>query len=446
MLSLEGDVEVHALHEQGWSISAIARHLKLDRKTVRAYLNGDRAPGQRARSAPLLIEPFVDYCRIRLADDPHLWASTLFDEIVELGFAGSYPSLTTAIRKLELRPHCEPCHAAKGRDVAIIAHPPGEETQWDWVELPDPPADWGVGRNAHLLVGALAHSSRWRGVLAPAEDFAHLVAAMDQVVLRLGGVTRRWRFDRMATVCSPESGRITPAFSGVAKHYGVGVDICPPRHGNRKGVVEKSNHAAAQRWWRTIADEATVAAAQASLDRLCLRLDGRRRVRDGQPTTVGELAEAEPLHPTPPSAYPAEIREPRKVTAQGLVSWRGNEYSVPPVLHGAVVTVIHRLGSETISLGTESGAIVATHRRAPDGAGRVVRDEGHVLALERSVLATFDASKPCTHKTRGPLTAAALAESARLRGHSGSPDPAQKVVIDLSVYAATAAAFPRSTP
>jgi len=77
---------------------------------------------------PLLIEPFVDYCRIRLADDPHLWASTLFDEVVELGFTGSYPSLTTAIRKLGLRPHCEPCHAAKGRDVAIIAHPAGEET------------------------------------------------------------------------------------------------------------------------------------------------------------------------------------------------------------------------------------------------------------------------------------------------------------------------------
>ncbi|MFE4638178.1 hypothetical protein ACFRJ1_33085 [Streptomyces sp. NPDC056773] len=31
----------------------------------------------------------------------------------------------------------------------------------------------------------------------------------------------------------------------------VGVDICPPRRGNRKGVVEKANHSAAQRWWRT---------------------------------------------------------------------------------------------------------------------------------------------------------------------------------------------------
>jgi transposase len=439
MLSLEGDVEVHALRERGWSISAIARHLGLDRKTVRAYLNGDRVPGQRARSVPLLIEPFVDYCRIRLADDPHLWASTLFDEIVALGFTGSYQSLTTATRKLQLRPNCEPCHAAKGRDVAIIAHPPGEETQWDWVELPDPPASWGVGRNAHLLVGALAHSSLWRAVLAPAEDFAHLVEALDQVTARLGGVTRRWRFDRMATVCYPDSGRITPAFAGVAKHYAVGVDICPPRHGNRKGVVEKSNHAAAQRWWRTVADDATITAAQASLDQLCARLDGRKRVRDGQRTTVGELAAAEALRPAPAAAYPAEVREQRKVTAQGLVSWRGNEHSVPPGMPGAVITVIHRLGAESVQIATPTGAIIAAHLRAPDGAGKVVRDEGHVVALERSVLAASDASKPCTHKTRRPISEAALAESARLRGYPASSDPAQKVVIDLAVYAATAA-------
>lgn len=439
MLSLEADVEAHALREQGWSISAIARHLGVNRKTVRAYLNGERAPGQRRRSMPLVIEPFVGYCRIRLADDPHLWASTLFDELVELGFDGSYQSLTLAIRRHGLRPHCEPCHAAKGRDVAIIKHPPGEETQWDWVELPNPPAAWGAGKNAHLLVGALAHSSCWRGALAPAEDFAHLVEALEQVSAKLGGVTRRWRFDRMATVCYPESGRLKSEFAGVAKHYGVGVDICPPRRGNRKGVVEKSNHAAAQRWWRTVADGATTFEAQASLDKLCSRLDNRRRVRDGEKTTVGALAAAERLRPVPAVSYPAEIRETRKITAQGLVSWRGNSYSTPPGMSGAVVSVIHRLGSDVVELATPSGAVVAAHLRAPDGVGRVVRDEGHVIALERSVLAEFDTARPCNHKTRRPVSEAALAESARLRGHSRSPDPAQKVVIDLAVYAATAA-------
>ncbi|MET9632729.1 hypothetical protein ABZX92_35270 [Lentzea sp. NPDC006480] len=178
------------MRQQGWSISAIARHLGVDRKTVRAYLSGEREPGRRQRTQPTLIDPFLEYCRVRLADDPHLWASTLFDELAELGFTGSYPSLTSAIRAHKLRPHCEPCQVSRGRDVAIIAHPPGEETQWDWLELPDPPATWGVGRHAHLLVGALAHSGRSRGVLADAEDFPHLIEAMDAVVRRLGGLPR----------------------------------------------------------------------------------------------------------------------------------------------------------------------------------------------------------------------------------------------------------------
>jgi predicted transcriptional regulator len=37
-------VNASALRAQGWTISAIARHLERDRKTIRAYLAGDRQP------------------------------------------------------------------------------------------------------------------------------------------------------------------------------------------------------------------------------------------------------------------------------------------------------------------------------------------------------------------------------------------------------------------
>lgn len=104
MLSWEDDVEARALRGRGWSISAIARHLGHDRKTVRAYLRGDRVPGQRASRGLDVMAPFADYCRIRLADDPHLWASALLDELRELGYAGSYPTGTidVLIRALRL--------------------------------------------------------------------------------------------------------------------------------------------------------------------------------------------------------------------------------------------------------------------------------------------------------------------------------------------------------
>ena len=278
-------------------MSAIARHLGRDRKTVRAYLNGKREPGQRKPAGPDRFEGFAEYCRIRFGDDPHLWAATLFDEVCGLGYDGGYSSFTRGLRARGLRPGCEDCAAAGvPGEFAIIGHPAGAETQWDWVELPDPPPSWGWGKAAHLLVGALARSGAWRGVLAESERRPYLAASLHGVCGRLGGVTRSWRFDRMSTVCFPESGDLKPSFAEAAKYYGVTVDVCPSRRGWRKGVVEKANHSAAQRWWRTLPDEATPAQAQAGLDAWCAaKGDVRRRVRDGRRTAVGELMAAEPL-------------------------------------------------------------------------------------------------------------------------------------------------------
>ncbi len=444
MLTREEDIDVHALRRQGMSISAIARHLGRDRKTIRAYLNGDRVAGVRKPAEDDPFAPFVDYVRERLTEDPHLWAVTLFDEVVALGYDRSYPTFTRQIRVRDLRPHCEPCSATKGRAAAVIAHPPGEETQWDWVELPDPPASWGWGKNAHLLVGALAHSGRWRGTLAAAEDQAQLIDALDKTTRKLGGLSKKWRFDRMTTVCHPESGKVTATFAAVAKHYGVQVAICPPRRGNRKGVVEKANHTAAQRWWRTLGDDVTVEQAQASLDQWCAtRGDARLRRShvDGR-ASVLTIAQREPLAPVPTKPFPATIREDRVVSAQALVAWRGNFYSVPPELARAQVVVSQRLGAGHVDIATASsgGAVViARHDLAPEGAGVMVRDHGHVIALEQLVLAGHDTSRPHRKKERIPPGPAARAAAEALRAgqqpaEQAVNDDRTDVVIDLAKY------------
>ena len=77
MITREEDIDAHALHRQGWTISAIARHLERDRKTVRDYLTGKPQPGVRQRAEPDPLERFVPYLKARLADDPHVWASAL---------------------------------------------------------------------------------------------------------------------------------------------------------------------------------------------------------------------------------------------------------------------------------------------------------------------------------------------------------------------------------
>jgi hypothetical protein len=224
------------------------------------------------------------------------------------------------------------------------------------------------------------------------------------------------------------------SFGPIARHYTVGIDVCPAYHAWRKGAVERAAGVIAQRWWRTLGDEVTADQAQAGLDRVCVRLDGRRRMRDGIATTVGALADAEGLRLVP-APYPAQLQVSRTVSNQARISLRGNTYSVPPGHTGRRVLVRHRLGELTVEVLTDTGVALARHHRAPDGAGAVVCAPEHVAALEKVVLANFADRPPCRRKHRRPPTAQALAEAERIRGNNQGLQ-GQQVVADFARYAA----------
>ncbi|HLI10879.1 MAG TPA: IS21 family transposase [Alphaproteobacteria bacterium] len=398
MLTEEEFVEATALRRRGWSISAVARQLGRDRETIRAYLAGERAPGVRRRALPDHFAPFEPYVRERLGEDPHLWGSALYDEVLALGYPRSYVSFVREIRRRRLRPRCEACAGVKGRPTIEIAHPPGKEIQWDWLELPDAP--WGG--EAHLLVGTLSHSGRFRVVFCEGEDQAHLVAGIDGVLRRLGGTARRWRVDRMATVCDRVTGRLLASFAAVARYYGVAIDVCAARRANRKQE------------------------AQAKLDRFSGQVGDRRR-RGG--LTVAQAAAGERLLPVPALPYPATLEAERVVSAACLVAYEGNRYSVPPGLHGQRVTVRRRLGSAEIELLSASDVVVARHRLAPAGQGALRRSEEHRLALEQVVLQSLTSARPCRRKANRPPGEAALQAAAALAGEPGD------VSVSLDAYA-----------
>ena len=69
---------------------------------------------------------------------------------------------------------------------------------------------------------------------------------------------------------------------------------------------------------------------------------------------------------------------------------------------------------------------------------RSERDTSAMIALEHAVLAAFGPARPCNRKTRRPVSDAAAAEAALLRGgqQPGAEQAGQRVVIDLAAYAA----------
>jgi transposase len=430
MLSVGEDVEADALSKRGWTVSAIARHLGRDRKTVRSYLSGERVPGVRRPGRPDALADYRAYVVARFDDDPHLWASALFDEVVGLGYAASYVSFARQVRLAGLRPHCECCSGVKGRETIEIDHPAGDEIQWDWFERRKAP--WQG--TAYVLLGTLSHSGRTRGVLAESMDQAHLIEAMDAVMRRLGGTARKWRTDRLATVIVPGSADVQASFAPVAKYYGAIVTPCPPRRGNRKGAVEAGVKFCCGRWWRTMT-ATTPAEAQLSLDRFWsvtgdarLRppghyagpdeLSGNERLASPWPS-VAELAHSEVLMALPAVAYPATIEVQRSVDDRASVAFRGNRYSVAPGMTGTELTLRHRLGTGTLQVFSPSGALLVSHHLASPGAGQMVRTAEHRAALEAVVLSQFSAARPCDRKANKPPGREALAERARLVGPAG---------------------------
>jgi hypothetical protein len=133
MLTQGEDVEVHALASRGWSVSAIARHLGRDRKTVRAYLTGKRQPRRRAAARPDPLARFVPYLVARFADDPHIWATALFDEVTPLGYG------------------CRRARAAARLAAAQDRQAPAAPIGWHRPQYGHSPSGWPQRNSRHAL-------------------------------------------------------------------------------------------------------------------------------------------------------------------------------------------------------------------------------------------------------------------------------------------------------
>ena len=98
-----------------------------------------------------------------------------------------------------------------------------------------------------------------------------------------------------------------------------------------------------------------------------------------------------------------------------------------------------RLGAGHLDIATATGTMIARHALAPAGAGVMVRDHGHVLALEQAAMTAASTAAPHRRKQRIPPGPAALAAADTLRATAGkTAGPAGDPVIDLARYAAAA--------
>jgi transposase len=361
------------LHQQGLSVSAIARRTGLTRGTVRKYVTlGAEPPAYGPRSPRLTrLTPFERYLRDRIAAFPDLTGSRLHREIRELGYGGGYTVVKDFLR--EVRPR-----QSAGFEVRFET-PPGRQAQVDFAHFrtvftDEPDAE----RIVWLFSLVLGHSRMQWGRFVLHQDLQTLLRCHAAAFEALGGVPGEILYDRMRTVFHREDaadGHIiyNAALRAFAEHYHYQPKACRPYRAQTKGKVERP--------FRYVREDFFLGRGFRDLDDLNTQfrqwLDqvaNRRTHATTRRVVTEHFAEEQPhLQALPAGPFQAVLQLERRITRDGMISLDGNLYSVPNATRRRAVEV-HSTASEVRIL--EDGHLIAVHP-VLEGRGRRRIAAGH---------------------------------------------------------------------
>jgi transposase len=345
------------LHRQGLSVSAIARQLARDRKTVRKYIErGLELPAYGPRQPrPTVVTPFAPYLRERIAAFPELTGSRLLREIKELGYAGGYTAVKDFLRTI--RPRA--LQAFERR----FETPPGKQAQVDFAYFRTVFTDQpGAERVVWLFSMVLGHSRMMWGRFVAHQDLQTVLRCHIAAFEALGGAPAEILYDRMKTAVLGEADDQGIAYNrkllDLAAHYRFLPKACPPYRAKTKGKVERP--------FRYVREDFFLGGSFRNLDDLNAQFrhwldtvaNPRRHATTGR-IVLKHFGEEQPyLKALPSTPFNVVLTLDRRVTREGMVSVGGNLYSVPDCTRRRVVEV-HALANEIRIL--EDDKLIAVH-------------------------------------------------------------------------------------
>lgn len=355
VLNKERWEEIRRLHAGGSTVSAMARLLELDRKTVRYWMRqATWVPYQRPAAASTVLDAHHDWLVTR-AGQVNFSARILFQELkATRGYQGGYDTVKLAVRPLR----AEATLAALTQRRFETA--PGQQAQIDWgqtkVKLGDTVA------TIHFFVMTLGYSRRAYVEAFADEQLASLLAAHEHAFAHFGGHCAELLYDRMRTVVlGTEDGKPkwNAKFDAFAKYWGFEPRLCKPYRAQTKGKVESGvkyvkRNFVPGRVFRDLADVNDQLLTW-SVEVADLRTHGTTHQRpidrfvDEAPCLVPTTRQA--------SFLDAVVRE-RVVAEDWLVTIDTNRYSVPCRLVGRTVQIVRVDGVWQIQHG---GKVVAEH-------------------------------------------------------------------------------------
>jgi transposase len=370
MLKVGHIVDIKTLHQQGYSIRAVAEATGFARNTARKALRGQHPLKRQATPRLGKLDPFHDCLRQRCAEHP-LSAVRLLAEIRPMGHAGSVDTLRRFLASLRQRQH------ARRKLTVRFETPPGEQAQADWSYCGRLLGHTGQPASVYAFALVLSYSRMLFVRFTTSMKMADLIACHQSAFAYLGGWPRVILFDNMKQV-KLGPGRFNEQFLDFANHHGFSPKTHRPYRPRTKGRVErvidhlKGNFLLGRSF--TGLDDLN-AQARLWLERVAnvrLHATTGRRPIDLFEQEKGPLT---PVASVPPYRHLDPVE--RTVNWEAMVHYQGSRYSVPPCHAGQKVQVAASGGLIVVRLGD---AVLAEHRQAAR-AGQCIVDKNHLEEL-----------------------------------------------------------------
>jgi transposase len=377
---------VHLFFAKAWAKRKIARVLGIARNTVRLILK--KWERQRDGSCTAIVRkhrdwkiaPWLSAMQDLLTEYPRITAVRMHEELTKKGFSGGHTIVKDACRLLRRKPR---------KPVIRFETGPGEQAQMDWADCT---IQFSTGLAAvKCFLYVLGFSRRMYVTFCLRADFFSCIRRHVEAFKHFDGCAHSCLYDNMKTVVlrwELDVPIYNPRFLVFASHYGFRPRACRPRCPQTKGKVERpvdyvrKNLLNARRfhnlsdliafsrhWSATTADVRTHGTTQ------CRPIDLWEHEENG-------------LLPLPTRPYDTCQVAYKIVSPEGLVSWGGNFYSVPPAFLGEFA-IARGSDNELVILSSECKEI-ARHELVIGRVGQKQRLPEHRIASTKRGLPPLD--------------------------------------------------------
>lgn len=364
VITMDIYAEIRKLHREGISERAIARKLRIHRKTVHKYMNGSVMPGERLnppeRAATVLTQEVKDFVAQCIEQDEqertkkqHHTAKRIYDRLVsEKGFTGGESTIRDYVRK----------YRDRTKEAFVpLAFPFGDAMQVDWGEATSYIAGERVVLNifcARLCASEAPFVAAYRR-----QNFESFQDALIRAFAYFGGVPRRVIFDNARIAVKEGFGvhaKATDKYIALAAHYCFEPVFCNVASGNEKGLVEGLVGFFRRNFCVPLPKADNLEELNLKFEAACRKYTSHTVPRNT--CTVGELLaeEKKVLFALPERRYDPSHRTELRVSSYSLVQFETNRYSVPVSYVGKTVTL--KALPETIELWC-GGTMIASHPR-----------------------------------------------------------------------------------